>query len=122
MAPQFILGTATFGMDLTEFQEPESVQSLLKELQELGVHRLDSGARYPPRKPGMAETLIGAAKEVSSQFILDTKVYTDISNDGSGDLTKQAIEKSMLASLERLQRLEGVSPAMSCYLSDTPLH
>lgn len=108
MAPQLIFGTASFGMDLTEFQDPSSVRTLLKILQELGVHRLDSGARYPPMKPGRAEELIGETKELSAGFIIDTKVYTDTKTDGSGDLTCEAIEKSLHASLQRLKKSDGV--------------
>lgn len=108
MTPQLIFGTATFGMDLTEFQDSSSVQSFLKNLQELGIHRLDSGARYPPMKPGRAEELIGESSELSGAFITDTKVYTDTQTDGSGDLTSEAIDKSLHASLQRLRRSNGV--------------
>ena len=112
MSPQLIFGTASFGMDLTDFQDPSSVQTLLKSLQDLGVHRLDSGARYPPMKPGKAEELIGETKEFSGGFIIDTKVYTDIKTDGSGDLTIEAIEKSLQASLQRLKISDGVGSAL----------
>ena len=99
-------------MDLTEFQDPSSVQTLLKNLQDLGVHRLDSGARYPPRKPGRAEELIGDTKELSGGFLIDTKVYTDTQTDGSGDLTSEAVEKSLQASLQRLKKPDGVGPTL----------
>lgn len=108
MSPQIIFGTATFGMDMTEFQDSSTVQTLLETLKQMNVNRLDSGARYPPMKPGRAEELIGETKEISSTFTVDTKVYTDTSTDGSGDLTVAAIEQSVLASLERLKRPEGV--------------
>ncbi|MCJ1270486.1 hypothetical protein MMC22_010383 [Lobaria immixta] len=107
MSPQLIFGTASFGMDLTEFQDPQSVENLLKNLQELGIHRLDSGARYPPMKPGRAEELIGETKELRHSFIIDTKVYTNTQTDGSGDLTVEAIEKSLQASLQRLRKPGG---------------
>ncbi|KAL8660691.1 MAG: hypothetical protein Q9202_006305 [Teloschistes flavicans] len=93
MAPEIIFGTATFAMDMTEFQDPISVHKVLKTLHEAGVRRLDSGARYPPLKPGRAEGLIGETKDVSECFLVDTKVYTDTGKDGSGDLTPEAIEK-----------------------------
>ena len=112
MSPQLIFGTASFGMDLTDFQDPSSVETLLKTLQDLGVHRLDSGARYPPMKPGKAEELIGETKEFSGGFIIDTKVYTDVKTDGSGDLTIEAIKKSLQASLQRLKISDGVGSAL----------
>ncbi len=108
MPPQLIFGTASFGMDMTEYQDAASVRNLLKTLQELGIRRLDSGARYPPLKPGRAEELIGETTDVSGEFVVDTKVYTDTQKDGSGDLTGDAIEKSIRASLQRLKRPEGV--------------
>ncbi|KAG7007769.1 hypothetical protein G7Y79_00008g024070 [Physcia stellaris] len=109
MAPQLIFGTASFGMDLTDFQDPSSVKALLQTLEELNVHRLDSGARYPPRNPGKAEELIGATRELSHSFAIDTKVYTDTGTDGSGDLTAEAIEKSLNESLQRLKKSDGVN-------------
>ena len=112
MAPHLIFGTAGFGMDLSEFQHPSSVQNLLKSLQDLGIHRLDTGARYPPNKPGRAEELIGETKELSGSFTIDTKVYTDVQTDGSGDLTSEAVEKSSHASLQRLQKVDGVEPSL----------
>lgn len=108
MPPQLIFGTASFGMDLTDFQDPASVQSLLKILQDLGIHRLDSGARYPPMKPGLAEELIGESHELSVGFTIDTKVYTNTQTDGSGDLEIKAVETSMLSSLQRLKQSDGV--------------
>lgn len=108
MSPQIILGTASFGMDLTEFQDPATVRSLLADLQDFGVHRLDTAARYPPLKPGRAEELIGQTQDISGSFLVDTKVYTNTMTDGSGDLTSEAIEKSLLASLQRLNRSNGV--------------
>lgn len=112
MAPQLIFGTATFGMDMTEFQDPSSVESLLKDLQVLGIHRLDSGARYPPMKPGRSEELIGETKDLSGGFLVDTKVYTNTQTDGSGDLSSEAIEQSLNASLQRLKRPHGVRTTM----------
>lgn len=63
--------------------------------------------------PGRAEQLIGETIELSKNFIVYTKVYTNMQNDGSGDLSRDAIEKSVQASLERLKRPEGVSMSLS---------
>ena len=109
MAPQLIFGTASFGMDMTEFQDAESVQELLGTLKELGISRLDSAARYPPMNPGRSEELIGEAQKLSSGFQIDTKVYTDTQTDGSGDLSVEAVEKSVGDSLKRLHKSGGVS-------------
>ncbi|KAI1141145.1 putative oxidoreductase [Hypoxylon sp. FL0543] len=107
--PQLIFGTAGFGMDQTEFQDAESVKSLLATLQRLRVRRLDSGARYPPLNPGRSESLIGEARELSRYFAVDTKVYTDTRTDGSGDLARDSVRRSVEGSLERLRRPEGVN-------------
>ncbi|GAP91837.2 putative aldo keto protein [Rosellinia necatrix] len=109
MAPQIVFGTSSLGMDMTAFQDAESVRSLLQTLRDLGVSRLDTGARYPPLKPGRSEQLIGEARELSRDFVVDTKVYTDTQTDGSGDLTLESISKSADGSLRRLQRPEGVN-------------
>ncbi|KAL8825237.1 MAG: hypothetical protein Q9191_004538 [Dirinaria sp. TL-2023a] len=123
MAPQLIFGTATFGMDMTEFQDSSTVRPLLGSLNDIGVHRLDSGARYPPMKPGKAEELIGEARELSKDLTIDTKVYTDTKTDGSGDLTVEAIEKSLLASLQRLKISDGMVNVLHAHRADpsTPL-
>jgi hypothetical protein len=54
---------------------------------------------------GRSEQLIGeATHDDLARFVVDTKVFTDTATDGSGDLTEAAIQKSIDASLERLQR------------------
>lgn len=109
MAPQLIFGTATFGMDLTEFQGVAEVENVLQTLKSLGINRIDTAPRYPPLKPGEAEKLLGAAASLSDDFTIDTKVYTDTRTDGSGDLSSEAIERSMNGSLEKLKRPQGVN-------------
>lgn len=109
MPPQLIFGTASFGMDMTDFQDEEAVNTLLKTIRDLDIARLDTGARYPPLNPGLSETLIGKTRTSSEAFLVDTKVFTDTRTDGSGDLKREAIEKSVVGSLERLQRPGGVS-------------
>ncbi|KUI67931.1 putative carboxylesterase 15 [Cytospora mali] len=107
MAPHLIFGTSTLGMDMTEFQDAESVKSLLGHLEELGIDRLDTAARYPPFKPGRSEQLLGEANASAANFLIDTKIYTDTSTDGSGDLTREAVEKSVNASFKRLRENKG---------------
>lgn len=104
MAPQIIFGTASFGMPSTNFQDEPGVREVLQTLRDLGVGRLDSGARYPPPKPGRSEQLIGETSDLSQHFLVDTKVYTDTARDGSGDLTIEAIASSASNSLERLRQ------------------
>ncbi|KAL8783870.1 MAG: hypothetical protein Q9195_009262 [Heterodermia aff. obscurata] len=104
MAPRLIFGTATFGMDATDFQDADSVQNLLKVLRDIGIDYLDTAARYPPRRPGRSEELIGENRELSSGFKLDTKVYMNTQTNGSGDLRDKAVEESMQSSLQRLKR------------------
>ena len=108
MPPQLIFGTASLGMDMTDFQDASLVRKLLETLHGSGVRRLDTGARYPPMKPGRAEELIGETNELSRAFTIDTKVYTDTKTDGSGDLTCKAINESLHSSLQRLKRSDGV--------------
>lgn len=105
MAPQLIFGTASFGGPQTAFQDADDVKTLLQALQDVGIGHLDTGARYPPTNMGRSEQLIGeTVKDDFAQFLVDTKVFTDAATDGSGDLTEEAIQRSVDASLERLQR------------------
>ena len=114
MPPQLIFGTASFGMDMSDFQDPQSLSALYKTLQESGIRKLDSGARYPPLNPGRAESLIGETKEMNEGFLIDTKVFTDARTDGSGDLTGEAIESSIQGSLQRLKAVKGVRRQIKC--------
>ncbi|KAM7203315.1 NADP-dependent oxidoreductase domain protein [Rhypophila sp. PSN 637] len=108
MAPQLILGTASFGMDLTEFQDADSVANLLGKLEDLGINRVDTAARYPPLRPGRSEELIGEAMGqrdgLDLNLGIDTKVYTNTATDGSGDLSREALLRSLETSSERLKR------------------
>ena len=83
------------------FQEVEAVIPLISTLKELGINHLDTAARYPPPRPGRSEQIVG---ETAADFVVDTKVITELSTDGSGDLEKEAMEKSVKSSLERLKR------------------
>ncbi|KAI1169788.1 putative oxidoreductase [Nemania sp. FL0916] len=107
--PQLIFGTASFGLPVTEFADVEGVNDLLRTLRTLDIVRLDSGARYPPPKPGLSEQLIGDASDLSKSFLVDTKIFTDTATDGSGDLTTEAIASSVSRSLQRLKRPSGVN-------------
>ncbi|KAI0422947.1 putative oxidoreductase [Xylaria grammica] len=109
MVPQVVFGTAGLGLHGTAFQSASSVKGLLRVLRDLGISRLDTGARYPPLNPGLSEQLLGEARKLSRDFVIDTKVYTDATKDGSGDLTLEAISTSAKGSLQRLQRPEGVN-------------
>ncbi|KAI2467834.1 putative oxidoreductase [Annulohypoxylon bovei var. microspora] len=109
MPPQLIFGTAGFGMDQSEFKDAESVKAVLATVKGLGIRRMDSGARYPPLNPGRSEELIGEAAEISKDFDVDTKVYTDTRTDGSGDLSRENIRKSVEGSLGRLKMDGGIN-------------
>lgn len=115
MAPQLIFGTATFGMDMTAFQDAETIAPLVEVLKTLGVTRLDTAARYPPFNPGRAEQLVGEGRFSAAGFAVDTKVYTDTKTDGSGDLSLESIEKSVRTSLDRIGAPDGVFTTASCF-------
>ncbi|KAL1596988.1 hypothetical protein SLS60_008570 [Paraconiothyrium brasiliense] len=108
MSPKLIFGTGSLGMAGTgSFQDVDSVRPLMSTLKEHGITQLDTAARYPPPSPGLAEQLVGSTAE---GFVVDTKVLTDVSTDGRGDLEKEKMERSVDASLGRLKRQSwGVS-------------
>ena len=117
MTPKIIFGTANFGLDLTTSSAVTSVLSLLTSLK---ISELDSAARYPPNKPNESERLLGETNAAGKGFAVDTKIYTAAGN-GSGELSKEAIESSFKGSLERL----GVDKVniLYCHRSDptTPI-
>lgn len=104
MSPQLIYGTATFGMGLTEFQDAESVKNMLNILQSLGINRLDTAPRYPPLSPGRAEELLGEASDLTGDFTVDSKIYTDTKTNGGGDLSHNAMKVSIDGSWALLKR------------------
>ena len=98
---------------MTDFQSSTSISNLLSALKDLGIHRLDTAARYPPLNPGRSEELIGEALRAgdgggsgSGGFLIDTKVYTDLSGPGEGDLGMENVEESLKRSLGRMGRDE----------------
>ncbi|KAK7955721.1 Aldo/keto reductase, partial [Apiospora aurea] len=96
----------------TAWQDAEAVSKLLRALRDLGVTRLDSAACYLPGDPGRAEELLRETKDAagSDTFLIDTKIVSDVGQSGGrGELTRQAIEASTAASLQRLQRPGGVA-------------
>ncbi len=103
MAPQLIFGTGTMGMNEVDFKDTASVSSLLQVLKSCGVARIDTAARYPGLFPGRAEELLGQCKDQASDFSIDTKIALDMKTDGSGELTPEAVDKSVSDSLSRLQ-------------------
>lgn len=96
--PQLIFGAASFG---DSFQEPDNVQSVLDLLKTHKITYLDTAGRYPPTNPGRSEELIGLVKAAQQGFTIDTKILAG-AGDGSGELTRENIEKSLSTSLERL--------------------
>ncbi|KAK7943519.1 Aldo/keto reductase [Apiospora aurea] len=85
MAPQVIFGTTSLGMPMSaSFQDAETVKD-----------------------PGRVEMLLGENAQLSKKFSVDTKIFTDTATDGSGDLTKDAIDRSTVTSLHRLRREAG---------------
>jgi aflatoxin B1 aldehyde reductase len=97
--PHTLFGGAMIG---TSFTTPEQVQALLDLLKTLGVDRIDTAARYSPTAPGSSECLLGETRAAEQGFTIDTKINT-VSGVRAGTLTAAAIEKSLEASLSRLQ-------------------
>ncbi|KAF7346097.1 putative aldo keto [Mycena sanguinolenta] len=97
--PELIFGTANVGSVWTA---PEDLSTLTHELSEGGIRRLDTAARYPPTNPGASQRTLGAHSFGSQGFAIDTKVLAWTA-DGSGEMTPEAIEKSVMDSLEALK-------------------
>lgn len=101
MAPTIHFGTATFGMDMSSFQDTESVEEALALLKRLKIEHIDTAPRYPPLNPGRSEQLLGGAREPNDigGFVVDTKVFTA----GDGALSQAQMDDSVSKSLERLK-------------------
>jgi hypothetical protein len=97
--PNIIFGAATFGMG---FDDPQAVSEVLDFLKKHDIHHIDTAGRYPPLNPGLSEILLGQADAAQKGFVLDTKILAG-PGDGSGELAKSAIGKSLSTSLQRLK-------------------
>ena len=92
-----VFGGATIG---DKFRTAEEVDTLLNQLSLLGIHRIDTAAKYPPKEPGLSEKLLGELKAAERGFFIDTKISCNA--DGKGSLTANAIEASLSQSLKSL--------------------
>ncbi|KAJ6509042.1 NADP-dependent oxidoreductase domain-containing protein [Mycena sanguinolenta] len=97
--PELIFGTANVG---SVWATPEDINKLAHELSDGGIRRLDTAARYPPTNPGESQRILGAHSFGSQGFAIDTKILAWTA-DGSGEMTPEAIEKSVTNSLEVLK-------------------
>ena len=108
--PELIFGTAKVGSVWTA---PEDISTLAHELSEGGIRRLDTAACYPSTNPGESQRTLGAHSFGSQGFAIDTKVLAWTA-DGSGEMTPEAIEKSVTDSLEAL-KIEKVGKPRQMY-------
>ncbi|KAJ7750664.1 NADP-dependent oxidoreductase domain-containing protein [Mycena maculata] len=92
---------------LPAYTTPEVVAELLTELKALGIHRIDTAARYLPTNPGASERLLGEARAAHEGFTIDTKIL--IAGDGAGSLEPAPINRSLHESYARLGLEETVS-------------
>jgi aflatoxin B1 aldehyde reductase len=115
--PKIIFGAATFGMG---FDDSHAVSEVLGFLTSQNIHHIDTAGRYPPLKPGLSETLLGQSDAAEKGFVLDTKILAG-PGDGSGELSKSAIEQSLATSMQRL-KTDSVN-ILHCHRPDpkTPL-
>lgn len=66
-------------------------------------HPLGHSRALPPFNQGKSEQLLGENNKLGSILVIYTKVDIE-AGDGSGDLTREAMQKSMDDSLERLHQ------------------
>jgi aflatoxin B1 aldehyde reductase len=97
--PELIFGNANVGYTWTD---ADDIDALARQLQAGGIRRLDTAARYPPTKPGESQRLLGAHAFGAQGFAIDTKILA-FTADGSGEMTTEAIQKSVTESLEALK-------------------
>lgn len=97
-SPAPIFGTSNVGV---AYLTVESVEQLVTVLEETGISRIDTAARYPAIAPGQSEKLLGESN-VPVRFTIDTKVKL-VNMDGKGSLTAAAINASIVEQFERLK-------------------
>ena len=101
--PQLIFGGAGFGLD---FKDEASVREVLQTLKANGISQIDTAALYPPTDMGASERYLGQLGAIADGFRVDTKILV-LSIEADGTLEPAAIDKSLKASVERLQLKEG---------------
>ncbi|KAH8430918.1 uncharacterized protein LDX57_008582 [Aspergillus melleus] len=106
--PKLIFGAASFGMD---FASPEEIQEVLDYLKRNKITHIDTASRYPPIAPGRSEELLGETKAVNQGFTIDTKIFTQTSNQG-GHMESSAVEQSVKISLRRI----GIDQVNTLYI------
>lgn len=100
-SPTLVFGGANIGQD---FPTASSVQALLDFLKKHQITHIDTAARYPPGKFGLSETLLGEVQAANQGFSISTKIFVDpAAGNGEGELTPEAIERSLAGSLGRLK-------------------
>ena len=97
-SPSPIFGTSNVGLT---YSTTESVEQLATVLEDAGISRIDTAARYPANAQGQSEKLLGESK-VSARFTKDTKVKL-VNPDGKGPLTAAAIDASIVEQFEYLK-------------------
>ncbi|KAF2141587.1 uncharacterized protein K452DRAFT_351175 [Aplosporella prunicola CBS 121167] len=117
--PTLIFGGASIG---DAYNTVSAVSDLLSTLQTLGIHRIDTAARYPSPRPGTSELLLGEVSAAKQGFAIDTKIIP--LGDGSGSLAPQAVGRSLDGSYQRLKLGEDANVnVLYCHCPDpqTPL-
>lgn len=105
--PQVIFGAGGIGKGNISYTwtTPESTVELLENtLKPLNIKQLDSAASYPPGAPWTTETLLGQAKAVERDFLVDTKILVSraLGCPDAGSLSESNIDSSLAKSLELL--------------------
>lgn len=95
--PDLVLGSGNWGRSVGEDQIRDQVSAL----KEVGIRAIDTAARYPSANPGEAERLLGDARYEELGFLINSKIM--YSDGGKGNLTAEAIQKSLDQSLASLK-------------------
>ncbi|KAJ7643810.1 NADP-dependent oxidoreductase domain-containing protein [Roridomyces roridus] len=100
-APTLLFGGASIG---DSFKTVQALETLLTQLKDLGITRIDTAARYPATNQGESERLLGEVGAVAKGFAVDTKINTGpgFGPTFPGSLTAEAIDKSLQQSYQSL--------------------
>ena len=101
--PTLLFGGGTVGnANISQLSNVDSVRNLVNRLTELGIHHIDTAARYPDGYNGRSEELFGLSDAGAKGFVIDTKVLVS-GRSLEGTLSLDAVRKSVPDSLARLK-------------------
>lgn len=98
--PELLFGGSNLGRG--KFSTIPEVENLFSVLQTKKINRFDTAALYPLGSIFASETLLGEAKTLHGNLVLDTKILVAPDFTGNGFLQPEKLDDSINGSVARL--------------------